>query len=438
MQQITDFSTAMAVLASAAGCGLLMGIERERRKGDGPDRSLAGVRSFTLVSISGATAGLLGDPALVVVGALLVVVLTVVAYARERSSDPGVTTEIALLLAYLIGITSVHDQMLAAALAVMATGLLLVREGLHQFVNQWLQPGEVRSGLVLAALALLVYPLAPNRALWQGVLNPQVLVRLVIVLLVIQSLAHVGKRLMQARNAMALSALASGFVSSTATIASLGMEVRNGQARPRGNASAAVLSCVGTMVQILVVAAAVQPQWVLPLLLPSLAGACVAAALGWWGGRKRVPLQQVAGALASPVAGPPRHDSDEEDAHATLVPNAPMFKLRDAVIIAGLLTGIQVGVHALTLWQGDAGMLVGTLLASLVDAHAATAAVLVQGLPDSAQAATLKFTLIVAMLVHACSKTTVALLSGGWRYALAAAPGIFAHTLAFAAVLALQ
>jgi len=42
------------------------------------------------------------------------------------------------------------------------------------------------------------------------------------------------------------------------------------------------------------------------------------------------------------------------------------------------------------------------------------------------------------MLVHACSKTTVALLSGGWRYALAAAPGIFAHTLAFAAVLALQ
>ena len=57
MQQMTDFSTAMTVLASAAGCGLLMGIERERRKGDGPDRSLAGVRSFTLVSISGARPG---------------------------------------------------------------------------------------------------------------------------------------------------------------------------------------------------------------------------------------------------------------------------------------------------------------------------------------------------------------------------------------------
>jgi uncharacterized membrane protein (DUF4010 family) len=115
-----------------------------------------------------------------------------------------------------------------------------------------------------------------------------------------------------------------------------------------------------------------------------------------------------------------------------------MFKLRDAVLIAGLLTGIQVGVHALTLWQGDAGMLVGTLLASLVDAHAATAAVLVQGLPGSAEAPAVKFTLMVAMLVHACSKCAVALLSGGWRYALAAAPGIVAHTLAFVGVLALQ
>ena len=53
MQDFAGFSTALAVLASAAGCGLLMGIERERRKGAGPDRALAGVRSFTLAAIGG-------------------------------------------------------------------------------------------------------------------------------------------------------------------------------------------------------------------------------------------------------------------------------------------------------------------------------------------------------------------------------------------------
>ena len=423
MQEFEGFSTAMAVLASAAGCGLLMGIERERRKGDGPDRALAGVRSFTLASLSGAAAALAAMPALVVLGAAFVAALAVVAYARDRSGDPGVTTEIALLLAYLIGVTCARDQLLAAALAVVVTALLALRDALHQFSNQWLQPGEVRSGLVLAALALLVYPLAPDAPLWHGVLNPKVVVRLVIVLLVIQSLAHLARRLMQARHAVALSAVASGFVSSTATIGSLGMEVRAGHATARAHAGAAVLSCVATMVQIVVVAATVQPQWITRLWLPALAGGCVAAALGWWG---------VGLASARPDVG----QGLREPMH--LPPDTPMFKLRDALLIAALLTGIQVGVHLMTAWQGDAGMLAGALLAALADVHAATAAVLVQGEPQSPSGPAIASALMAALLVHAGSKCAVALASGGWRYALAVAPGVLAHTLAFAGVLALQ
>lgn len=422
MQDLAGFAAALAVLASAAGCGLLIGIERERRKGTGPYRALAGVRSFTLVSIAGATAALTAMPALVVVGAGMVAALTVVAYALDRSGDPGVTTEIELLLAYLLGVTCARDPLLAAALAVAVTGLLALREPLHRFSSQWLQPGEVRDGLILGALALLVYPLVPDRPLWQGVLNPQVVVRLIIVLLVIQSLAHVGRRVMQARHAAALSALASGFVSSTATIASLGMEVRAGQAAPRVHAGAALLSCVATMVQIVVVAATVQPQWLARLWLPALAGGCVAAALGWWGGR---------GGAA------PGHTSGAE-AVAGIQPDTPMFRLRDALIIAALLTGIQAGVQLLTAWQGDAGMLVGAMLAALADVHAATAAVLVRGGPDSAQAPAIASALMAALLVHAGSKCVVALASGGRRYALAVAPGILAHTLAFVGVLALQ
>lgn len=425
MQEFGGFSTALAVLASATGCGLLMGIERERRKGAGPDRAPAGVRSFTLASLGGAAAALTAMPALVAVGATLVAALTVVAYARDRSGDPGVTTEIALLLAYVIGVTCARDQLLGAALAVVVTGLLALRDALHQFSNQWLQPGEVRSGLILAALALLVYPLAPNTPLWQGVLNPQVVVRLVIVLLVIQSLAHVARRLMQARHAVALSALASGFVSSTATIGSLGMEVRAGRAPARANAGAAVLSCVATMAQIVVVAATVQPQWLARLWLPVLAGGCVAAAVGWWGGR-----------------GVVRRSAKAADAGAdkalAVPPDTPMFKLRDALLIAALLTGIQVVVQGLTAWQGDAGMLVGALLAALADVHAATAAVLVRGGPDSAAAPAIAQALMAALLVHAGSKCVVALASGGWRYALAVASGVLAHTLAFVGVLALQ
>ncbi|RYF35783.1 MAG: MgtC/SapB family protein, partial [Comamonadaceae bacterium] len=91
-----------AALAVALGCGLLIGVERERRKGTGPWRALAGVRSFALASLSGAAALLLGEWVMLL-GAAFVAALGVVAYWRDRSSDPGVTTEIALVLTYLIG-----------------------------------------------------------------------------------------------------------------------------------------------------------------------------------------------------------------------------------------------------------------------------------------------------------------------------------------------
>ena len=48
----------------ALGCGLLVGLERERRKGDGDDRAAAGVRSFTVATLAGALAHAIGPAAL--------------------------------------------------------------------------------------------------------------------------------------------------------------------------------------------------------------------------------------------------------------------------------------------------------------------------------------------------------------------------------------
>ncbi|MBU6437776.1 MAG: MgtC/SapB family protein, partial [Betaproteobacteria bacterium] len=87
----------------ALGCGLLIGVERERRKGRGAHRALAGVRTFTLVALSGALLQVLGIDALIVAGGLLVLALVTVSHWRDRSADPGVTTEVALFITYVLG-----------------------------------------------------------------------------------------------------------------------------------------------------------------------------------------------------------------------------------------------------------------------------------------------------------------------------------------------
>jgi len=400
-----DLPGAAAVLAAALGCGLLVGIERERRKGEGPGRRFAGLRTFALASVVGAAAALTQLPGLVVTGALLVAALALVAYWRDRSEDPGATTEIALLLTYLIGVLCSWSLPLAAGLAVGLTALLAGRERLHRFARQWLTPGEVRDGIVLAALVLMALPLVPDRPLWDKVLNPHVIVQLLALLLGVQALAHLSRRLLQARHAVALSALASGFVSSTATIATLGLEARGARSDASLLAGGGLLSCVSTQLQMLLVAAAVQPAWLGWLWAPALAAGTLA--LLWGGLMVRGAPVELSGAQRVP-------DEDR------------MFSLWGAASVAALLSGIQVAVHAMELWLGSTGLLLGSALAALADLHASLAAVFASGPPQAGGAAV--WAVMLAVSVHAISKSVTAGLTGGWRYLLALAPGLWAHT----------
>ena len=398
-----DLPQAAATLAAALGCGLLIGVERERRKGEGPGRALAGLRTFALTCVTGAAAALTQIDGLIVAGALFVAALTVVAYWRDRSDDPGVTTEVALLLTYLIGVLCSWSLPLAAGLAVGLTALLAGRERLHGFARHWLRPAEVRDGIVLAALVLLALPLVPDRPLWGNTLNPHVIVQLLALLLGVQAAAHLARRLLQARHAVALSALASGFVSSTATIATLGLAVREGRSGARLMAGGGLLSCVSTLLQLLLVAAAVQPAWLGHLVGPALAGGAVALLWGVW-----------------LVRGAP-----SEAAPMTAEKGESMFSLKGAAAVAALLAGIQALVQALTLWLGESGLIVGSLLGALADLHSALAAVFTWGppAPIGHQA------VMGALAVHALSKSVTAALVGGRTYALWLLPGLWGHTV---------
>lgn len=408
-----------AVLVVALGCGLLVGIERERRKGSGPNRAFAGLRTFAVTSVAGAAAALTHIAGLVVVGALLVIGLALLAYQRDRSDDPGATTEIALLLTYLMGVLCVWSLPLAAGLAVGLTALLAGRERLHRFASQWLRPGEVRDGIVLAALALMALPLVPDQPLWGTPLNPHKVVQLLVLLLGVQSMAHLAARLLAAHHAVAVSALASGFVSSTATIASLGLAVREQGASPRLMAGGGLISCVSTQLQLLLVAAAMQPAWLARLWLPALLGGALAAVWGWALVRRAPSVGD-----GLPVSSPRIEGLAGR-------PDDRMFSLRGAAAVAVLLSGIQLVVHGLQRWLGDAGLVAGALVAALADLHSALAAVFSATTPVSGPAGV--WAVGLALLVHAASKSLTGGLTGGRAYLRWLAPGLWLHTALVAA-----
>ncbi|MFV5509269.1 MULTISPECIES: MgtC/SapB family protein [unclassified Acinetobacter] len=393
LNSISSFQDLITILAAALGCGLLIGLERERHKQRESHPSFAGLRSFALSALLGALCFLFGM-VIGLAGALIIGGIVIFSL-RNQPEDPGITTELAFLMTYFIGAMCLWNIPLSAGLAVLLTIILMAKHSMHDFAGKWIKEAEFRDGLLLLALILIGLPLTPDRPLWGEVLNPYVILKLLTLILVVQALAHIAKRFLSTKNALMLSSLASGFVSSTATIAQLGLQVRKGEMDAQPNAGAALMSCVSTLVLLLIVVGGVSWAWLKLLLLPSVVGMVILVACAFLLLRKAKPVQELESA------------------------DSPMFSLKEAVIIAVTLTLIQAGIYALELWLGNAGLLAGTLLASLFEVHAAMAGVVIQGDPSNTH---LIYALLLGLGAHAVAKSVNAALTGGFKFALYFAP----------------
>ena len=86
------------------------------------------------------------------------------------------------MVTFLLGVLAVDQAVLASAIAVVVTILLASRSRLHGWISDSLTEHEFRDALLLLGAALVVLPLAPNRALGpNGVFNPFTVWRLVVI-----------------------------------------------------------------------------------------------------------------------------------------------------------------------------------------------------------------------------------------------------------------
>ena len=208
--------------AVALGIGLLIGLERERSKGEGPTRRPAGIRTFALGALLGAIATHLGGVPLLAVATTALMVLTALSYFRGHDEDPGLTTEIGLITTPLLGGIAMSDTLLASGLGVALAVVFAAKTPLHGFVRRTLTAAEVTDGLVFAVATLLIWPQLPDRYLGPlQSLNPHSIWLLVILVLALGASGHVATRVLGARFGLPIAGLASGFVSSTATIGTM-------------------------------------------------------------------------------------------------------------------------------------------------------------------------------------------------------------------------
>ncbi len=208
--------------AVALGLGLLIGLERERSKGEGPTRRAAGIRTFAFFSLVGALAVHIGAVVLLATVTAVMATLVAMSYLFSHDDDPGLTTEAGLIITPLLGGLAISDVELAAGLGVAVAALFAAKAPVHDFVKSTLTDAELHDGLILAIATLIVWPQLPDRNLGPSdALNPHCYGSLS------SSSFSLGSPVMSRRVCagdalrLPIAGFASGFISSTATIGSM-------------------------------------------------------------------------------------------------------------------------------------------------------------------------------------------------------------------------
>ena len=396
------FETDISGYVSALGIGLLIGLDRERKKAGVGTQSAGGLRTFALTSLTGAVAYDIGGIPLLAAATIAVVVLAAASYFPHAREQPGLTTEIAFVLTVLLGGLAMKEPVAAAALGVVATVLLATRSWLHDFARHALSEREIHDGLVLLTASLVILPLVPDQPIPQLLgLNPRSVWKVAVLVMAIGAAGHIAIRLLGAKVALPVVGFFSGFVSSTATIGAMGQRAKAHPEMLRSAVAAAALSTVATFVQLALVIGALSFE-ALQAMVPSIAlGGFAALAYG--------------GAFTWHAL-----TSNEDPPEIKGRP----FDPKTAIAFAAIVGVVQVLAALLKRAFGTAGLVVGAGAAGLVDAHAAAAAVAALVGQAGVTPAMAIVPILVGVTTNTVSKIVLAYTSGSREFAVRIIPGL--------------
>ena len=406
-------ATTFPGLAAALGLGMLIGLDRERRKDDGHPNAAAGVRTHALLALAGAVCALLG-PWLVAVGAVAVAGLSLASYQRTAVEDAGLTGEVAIVLSFLLGALAIPHPALAAGLGVGVAVLLASKPVQHRLTREWITEGEMRDLLTLAASGLIVLPLLPDRAVdpW-GVIVPASLGKLALLVMAVGAAGHLALRIVGARWGLPIAGFFAGFASSTAATAGFGQRARATPALRTPAIAAAMFANLASLVLFAGILGTASLTLLELVRWPLLAGGAVltiAGALGMW------------------------HAPRDAESLPDKRPAARAFRLSHALLFVAIVACMLL----LSAWLGQrfggGSVLVASMFVAVAELHAAAASVAQMFHAGTLAVDMARWGVVGLLAASVLAKSVVAFGTGGPDYGLRVMAGLLAMVCAAAAV----
>lgn len=221
----------LTTLGVAFGLGLLVGLQRETS-----DNDMAGVRTFTLISIMGVMAGFLTKvydnpfimPMLGIALAAMLMVANVIKLKKSDQADVGQTTEVAALLMFAIGAYLVlGNQLIGVIVGTVLAILLYIKERLHGFIEK-LKPKDLSAIMTLAGIGLVVLPILPDKTFGPyDVINPRNIWLMITLIVGISVFGYFIYKLVGKKVGIISNGILGGLISSTATTVSYARKTKD-------------------------------------------------------------------------------------------------------------------------------------------------------------------------------------------------------------------
>lgn len=425
----------------ALGIGILIGLERSlvpsggsdlsggkkeiKNSGKNADQSqtaevLLGVRTFSILSLGGFSAGLIGSvyppvAAVLVAGLIIFVFAT---YMRTRDEDPGITTEIAGVVCCGLGLLCYINPNAAGVLALIVTALLALKRFLTQAILS-LKRIELMDTLKFLAIIIIILPLLPNKALDSyGAFNPYKVMFLVILISGIGYVGYFLTKFLGAEKGLGLTGLFGGLTSSTAVTAAMASRAKKTPGLTNPCALATIIANATMFCRVLVVVALL--DWTLMLRLVWSLGTMTAVAIIsilflWFHSKSSQSKEQ--------------SETTEE------INLENPFSLGPAIKFAFFFVAILFIAKIAKIYLGDKGLYLASMVSGLADVDAITMSIAEQTKGSFLAYNVGAIGITIAVVANGIVKSVIAIYSGGWHFGKLVGLILMGATIAGLAVL---
>jgi uncharacterized membrane protein (DUF4010 family) len=409
----------------AVALGALVGMQREYEIQTNQRKDFAGLRTFSLISLFGATASFISMNVLnssiflyVTFGSvmLLIVAAYIAMVFHFKENEIGITTEISAILTFLMGALCLLGFALPAVIiTIIMVIFLAMKKPLHRFASK-IKIDEVYATIKFAVITILVLPFLPNVnytpmnipilskiieaapflsveiAKQLDVFNPFKIWLMVVFISGISFIGYLLIRVVGTGKGLGLTGFLGGLVSSTAVTSSMSLESKKNSKIVYPFVFAVIIACstmfIRVIVEILVVNSSLLRFALIPMFTMGAAG--FIAALIVWKKYNKNHIKNI-----------------EFDSPFTLAP-----ALKFALFFAFVLFIAKFGY----VMFGAKGVYIAALLSGLADVDAITLSMATLALAGDLSGVVATIAIAIAAMTNTVVKAGITYMFGGNKF----------------------